>query len=149
RESLLEIRGEEPAAGADHHGPAERAVDASGRLIDLERVRETELEALVAAGDPPPEQPMLHERAHPDGGPGRAAIRLGGPIAHEPADLVEAVQKTLCRFVDRHARDHSFDPRSRPSSVKLPAILPRSAGSRLSASAPSGLALAPLVPRRP
>src|SRR5690606_17719169 len=104
---------------------------------------------LVAAGDPQPEKPMLHERAHHVGGQGRAAIRLGGPTAHEPADLVEAAPKTLCRFVDRHARDHSFEPRSGPSSVKLPAILPRSAGSRLSASAPSGLALAPLVPRRP
>src|SRR5690606_32774014 len=110
RRGLFEIRAEESAARPDHHGPTERAVDPGRRLINLERVRKAELEAVVAEWNPQPEQAVLHERAHDVVGQREAAVRLRGVIADEPADSVEPVEETLCGIVGRHARDHSFGP---------------------------------------
>src|SRR5690606_40898466 len=82
----LEERGERSAAGADHHGPAKRAVDAGGGMIDRERVAERKLEPVVTSRDPQAKQPMPNEPARHALRQRREAIRVARFVADERAE---------------------------------------------------------------
>ncbi len=55
-------RGEQSAAAADHHGPAERTIDDRRRFVDPQCVRERQLQATVGAWNPQSKESVLQQR---------------------------------------------------------------------------------------
>jgi hypothetical protein len=88
----VEIGREEPAPGADLHGPAGRPIEVRHGLDHARRVRQRQLVATSRARQPEAKQPRLDQRRHDLRGEFRLTLRRLGVRPHGGGDPLDIRQ---------------------------------------------------------
>src|SRR5262249_35480472 len=95
RRGSIEIGRKQTATRANHDSPADRAVEARGRLVDLQSFRQIELEAGATLRYPQPEQSVLQERTHHVLRQSCQAVTFGSAVTEQRCKFLETREYLL------------------------------------------------------